>query len=786
MMPPHSQVMMDTQMDVDDTGMGGSSAGHPVHYCLLRKDTCDLQVPAAAAAVPTQPKQMQEHCRESEVLNTEEEQRKQAEAAAKKKDFLQANMDWLQSTIVVNSRTFTTNVRHGEYTLMSRGDLLAKYHDDVETVDAIIADKEEQLLFESNPDRPAMRLYWCWDATREVRTDGSATEMDIRREGLARPIWGRHFDHQHFQEGGDGNANPKGKGKGKGTNKGNSTDAPENPGNTTEQAEEVKAKSAVQEAKKAMKTASDLILECRSWGSLLATSETPEALREAVLKDVHQYLDALEDSRKAVEASVSIGAEDAVVRLKVSELAVVIADYKKAARSSSAFAEHLISSLGRGVDALDFYYITIPVRDLKSENRKATTTARERHRVNVGPDVLQRFWMHWKQHRYPHPAADAASSGGKLYTPIGVSGDDAQYTLGGAKIIVMLLSFCLHEAQALELSRFPWFVLRGEYNLGPPTLDGPLRVLAWSLNVAYGGVFPAVGPCGDALSEARRKQANKPLAGGPYALVEIRGDWKWHYEIFRFSKFEAFRDTPRLSPSQFITKALGSYVAPLTWVTGFNPEAIHYCAMHVVNLGLAQWINAATLLALLDRGFFGAKTVALAARLQVCTLRFRRWCSLHGIMQSQPFITVGMLHMGSAAAPTAPELTLKAYHGRVFLAFLSCCCEVALQSAGDDSELQLIAALTSNLAHWHLAVESYPRYLLPDQATRLWSLANRTCLLYRSLAARAIRAGSLCWPLKPKLHAFLEINFFMCKNLYNCRYTHCFKDEDCMGLCKHI
>ena len=72
-------------MDVDDTGMGGSSAGHPVHYCLLRKDTCDLQVPAAAAAVPTQPKQMQEHCRESEGLNTEEEQRKQAEAAAKKK-----------------------------------------------------------------------------------------------------------------------------------------------------------------------------------------------------------------------------------------------------------------------------------------------------------------------------------------------------------------------------------------------------------------------------------------------------------------------------------------------------------------------------------------------------------------------------------------------------------------------------------------------------------------------------------------------------------------------------
>lgn len=254
----------------------------------------------------------------------------------------------------------------------------------------------------------------------------------------------------------------------------------------------------------------------------------------------------------------------------------------------------------------------------------------------------------------------------------------------------------------------------------------------------------------------------------------------------RFSRFDAFRGIPRLTHATFITRALGSYVPPLTWVTGFHQEAIHFCAMHIVNLGIDQWVNAATLLALLEREFFGAKTVALSERLQVCTLRFRRWCSLHGIMQSQPFITVGMLHLGSKAAPTPPELTLKAYHSRVFLAFLSCCCEVALQKAGDDSELQLIAVLTSNLAHWHLAVETYPRYLVQQQAAHLSQLADRVCLLYKELAARAIQSSSLCWPLKPKLHGFQEINFFMCKNMYNCRFSHCFKDEDCMGLCKHI
>ena len=254
----------------------------------------------------------------------------------------------------------------------------------------------------------------------------------------------------------------------------------------------------------------------------------------------------------------------------------------------------------------------------------------------------------------------------------------------------------------------------------------------------------------------------------------------------RFSRFESFREIPRLTHAAFITKALGRYVSPLTWVTGFHPHTIHFCAMHVVNLGILQWVNCATLLALLGREFFGAKTVALAARLQVCTLRFRRWCSLHGIMQSQPFITVGMLHLGTAAKPTTPELTLKAYHGRVFLAFLSVCCEVALQSASDDAELQLITALTSSLASWHLKVEAFGRYLTGEQAAELWRLSERAVLIYRELSARHIAMGSLCWPMKPKLHAYQEINWFMVISRYNCRFTHCFRDEDCMGLVKHV
>ncbi len=125
-----------------------------------------------------------------------------------------------------------------------------------------------------------------------------------------------------------------------------------------------------------------------------------------------------------------------------------------------------------------------------------------------------------------HPAAiDANKNDGVARIPIGISGDDAKYTLSGAKFIVVMLSSVLYKVQrhlanfgsifvsvhyiffklfspllkkslkrhvifvglnkhfrGLDLSRFPIFVLRHELSLGCKTLDPFLRVIAWSLN----------------------------------------------------------------------------------------------------------------------------------------------------------------------------------------------------------------------------------------------------------------------------------------------------------------
>ena len=60
-------------------------------------------------------------------------------------------------------------------------------------------------------------------------------------------------------------------------------------------------------------------------------------------------------------------------------------------------------------------------------------------------DDVQEFWTHWENHSpAPHPATSE-----KVHLPIGISGDDAKYTLAGSKIIVIMLSFLLQRVYSV-------------------------------------------------------------------------------------------------------------------------------------------------------------------------------------------------------------------------------------------------------------------------------------------------------------------------------------------------
>ena len=84
-------------------------------------------------------------------------------------------------------------------------------------------------------------------------------------------------------------------------------------------------------------------------------------------------------------------------------------------------------------------------------------------KVHVKKDDVAKFWHHWKAHMPSHPASDDANSNeGVLRVPIGLAGDDAKYTLAGAKFIVVMLSSVLYKVKrhlALLLDFSPKIVL---------------------------------------------------------------------------------------------------------------------------------------------------------------------------------------------------------------------------------------------------------------------------------------------------------------------------------------
>lgn len=68
--------------------------------------------------------------------------------------------------------------------------------------------------------------------------------------------------------------------------------------------------------------------------------------------------------------------------------------------------------------------------------------------------------------------------------------------------------------------------------LGPPALE---------LKAAYVGRQPSIGPFGEQLSPKRARVAKRPMTFS-YALTEVRGDWKWHRELWCLKRHYKCKD----------------------------------------------------------------------------------------------------------------------------------------------------------------------------------------------------------------------------------------------------
>ena len=118
-----------------------------------------------------------------------------------------------------------------------------------------------------------------------------------------------------------------------------------------------------------------------------------------------------------------------------------------------------------------------------------------------------------------------------------------------------------------------------------------------------------------------------------HGQLYISGVGKQHYhrimiDHLSYRIFRRFAATPRIHYAEFINHGV-KFINPMTFVKGWCPERIVHCEMHVVHLGICQWLNASATILLAEYGYLGGGK--LADQLNALTGRFNKWCSMNQI-----------------------------------------------------------------------------------------------------------------------------------------------------------
>ena len=125
------------------------------------------------------------------------------------------------------------------------------------------------------------------------------------------------------------------------------------------------------------------------------------------------------------------------------------------------------------------------------------------------------------------------------HIPIGIHGDAAklwtQYKF--EKVMAVWMNIILFRPSSVRHSRFLLFSCPHALMVKNRTLNRVFRRLVWSFNAAFEGINPTVGEGGRDLVGNDLLRAGSPITSSNhrFALVELRGDWEYHRDVFRFT-----------------------------------------------------------------------------------------------------------------------------------------------------------------------------------------------------------------------------------------------------------
>lgn len=200
---------------------------------------------------------------------------------------------------------------------------------------------------------------------------------------------------------------------------------------------------------------------------------------------------------------------------------------------SGHYQRHLDRVVGLRGNSGDFYHVQVPGHTKHSRSRVAHVVKvfppheRLHKEVSESPEILaQARDMVWPTSFEEHKVVRAAPAGGPPVIPLAFYLDGAQYTKGGASVLIFvvcnLVSGARHLVAVLKKKDMCKCGCRGWCSVRPI-----MQFLHWSFAALARGVFPVATHEGEPWPETdeyRFSQAGKALVLTA-AVQQVRGDW---------------------------------------------------------------------------------------------------------------------------------------------------------------------------------------------------------------------------------------------------------------------
>ena len=158
----------------------------------------------------------------------------------------------------------------------------------------------------------------------------------------------------------------------------------------------------------------------------------------------------------------------------------------------------------------------------------------EEVKIHIPQESTEAYWRNARSANAPWAMNSMASN---RHHPCGLYGDAArlstQYQM--EKQVGLFFNLCLWRPRSIRASRFLLWNMEDAKLWKNRTCNAVLRIMVWSLRACFAGRFPTHDWKGrDLRPTDPRAGCLLTSAGDCFTVTELRGDWEWHKQIWRF------------------------------------------------------------------------------------------------------------------------------------------------------------------------------------------------------------------------------------------------------------